>query len=86
MKAKHYALLIAGLHLILGNLIAFVMIDSFAEILLLYVFFLPYTFIWGVASMVGHDWLSLWYTVLGFGVWYLLFYPLAWLIANRKRN
>jgi hypothetical protein len=84
MKPFHKTLLIALIHLILGNLIGIYFEGSNIVVNILGVIGLPYSFVAGLSVFAGWDWLSLVFELLGFGFMLILIYPPVVIFSKEK--
>lgn len=81
MTAKQLTLLIAIVYSLLGNFIGYLVANETVsdDGLLCYLFF-PYTFIWGIGSLVGFfrfDWLTILFEIFAFLLSLVCFFPIG---------
>ena len=85
MTAGQIALLIAIIYFLLGNIVGYaVYTGTISEDNVLFYFFIPYTFTWGLSSMVGADWLTFVFIAIAFGASFGISFPIGLYFANKN--
>jgi hypothetical protein len=85
-KAKKITLLIASFYCLFGNIIGYILAKSMISDGLLCYSFIPYTFIWGLSSLVGFDWLSFVFEIIAFLLSCAIFFPIGLYFANPSKK
>jgi len=84
-KAFRKTLFVALIYFVLGNITGYGISKGIVEVDgILYYLFLPYTFTWGLASMVGFDLLAFVFLLIAFGITCVLFLPIGLYFADRS--
>jgi hypothetical protein len=85
MTARQITLLIAIIYCILGNVVGYLTtIFAVSADGLLSNIFIPYTFIWGISSLAGFDWLSVVFEVMAFLFSVACFFPIGLYFAKKR--
>ena len=84
-RPLRFTLVLAFVHLVLGNIAGWISCQFLVVPDLLTYFFAPYTFIWGLSCMVGWDGLSLILMFFGFVVVAAILFPIGSYLANRRK-
>jgi hypothetical protein len=84
-RALRISIRIALTHMVLGNVVGWLICQSHVVSDILWYAFMPHTLVWALSCLVGWDGMSLLLMAFGFGIVVLFCYPIGHYIDNPKQ-
>ena len=85
-KARKITFIIASSYCLAGNIIGCFLATSMVADGPLFYMFIPYTSIWGLAALVGFDWLSFVFEIIAYLITVAVFFPIGLYFADPTKK